>query len=404
MKLEIVHIVVLFVLHTCFFYEVSAQEMHDGKVSPAYEGQTCFAEKRDKITNDYIGFYQKYISRIRGTECPMYPSCSNYGLKVFRDKSFCEGMLYTADRMLRCGHDKSFYNVTLQYGEKSLLDWPSYQRTPKDLVYKGSVILRTNRKSKQKDAYSFIQYLINQKQYEMALLEISRNTYFHTFENEQIYQDKLLCYEALEREEDGIFDYETNFPDSIQSFLPVAIKVAKLYYKLDNYDRALAVLNTAESMNPDDVYRKMIFQSILQVRKSDYDSAISILNQAQMQFPENSLVLTQNLQLVDAIKSTPLKSPVLARILSIIPGGGYAYSKQYQTAITSFLINAVLGYATYSCIKRENYGMACLTGVFSLTFYFGNIMGGGKSAHRYNRTMLNNQINKLVEINGLSYY
>ena len=404
MRLDLVRIAILFTLHLCFICKTSAQEMHDGVISPAYEKGTHSTEKKHKIANDYISFYQKYISGIRGTECPMYPSCSNYGLKAFRDKTFCEGMLYTADRMLRCGHDKQYYDVTLQYGEKTLLDWPSYQKTPQNLIYKGSVVLRTNQRSKQKDAYSFIQYLINQKQYEMALLEINRNAYFHSLENKQVYQDKLLCYEALEREEDGVLDYETSFPDSIRSILPVAIKAAKLYYNLDNYDQALAILSTTKGTNPDDIYRKMIFQSVLQVKKADYDSAISILNQAQRKFPENSLVLTKNLQLVNEIKATPLKNPVLARMLSIIPGGGYAYSKQYQTAITSFLVNGLLAYATYNCIKKENYGLACLTGVFSFTFYFGNILGGGKSVHRYNRRVLNEQINKLVEINGLSYY
>lgn len=73
-------------------------------------------------------------------------------------------------------------------------------------------------------------------------------------------------------------------------------------------------------------------------------------------------------------------------MLSVIPGAGYAYTKQYQTAITSLLINSVLAYATYTCIKRDNYGMAALSGIFSLTFYFGNILGAGKSANRYNQS------------------
>ncbi|MFN8844231.1 MAG: hypothetical protein ACK5WV_11580, partial [Chryseotalea sp.] len=31
---------------------------------------------KQSAVNEYIGFYQKYISGIRGQECPMYPSCS----------------------------------------------------------------------------------------------------------------------------------------------------------------------------------------------------------------------------------------------------------------------------------------------------------------------------------------
>jgi hypothetical protein len=36
--------------------------------------------KKESSVNDYINFYQKYISNIRGHECPMYPSCSNFGI------------------------------------------------------------------------------------------------------------------------------------------------------------------------------------------------------------------------------------------------------------------------------------------------------------------------------------
>lgn len=379
-----------------------AQELHDGKAS-TNEVKENPAQANNKVTDEYIGFYQRFISEARGSECPMYPSCSNYGLRAFNDRPFFEAMLYTADRMLRCGHDKDYYEVTVQYGEKSLLDWPAYQPVPKSLIYRGSTILRTESSQKQ-DNLSFINYLINNKQYDMALLEINRAFYFHTSGKESLYRNKLLCYEALEREEDGVFDYEMSFPDSVRRQFPVALKAAKLYYNMDNFDMALSVLEKTEGQTDDEVYRKLIFQSVLRTEKQDYLSALSLLDEAKAKFPQNGHVIGESIRLVNQIKDTSLKNPNVARALSIIPGGGYAYAKQYQTALTSFLINAVLAYATYNCIKKDNYGMACLTGIFSLTFYFGNIMGGGKSAHRYNESVISRQINKLTEINGLGYY
>jgi hypothetical protein len=74
----------------------------------------------------------------------------------------------------------------------------------------------------------------------------------------------------------------------------------------------------------------------------------------------------------------------LSGLLSIIPGLGYAYTGHNQTAVTAFLVNGLLGYATYTNIKNANYGMGILTGVFNLSFYLGNIYGGIKSAKRYN--------------------
>ena len=68
----------------CVTYVV-AQELHDGKLSQSHTEINQSEQAGAKITNDYIGLYQKYISQARGSECPMYPSCSNYGLKAFNE-------------------------------------------------------------------------------------------------------------------------------------------------------------------------------------------------------------------------------------------------------------------------------------------------------------------------------
>lgn len=67
-------------------------------------------KKEASATDDYIGFYQKYISGIRGHECPMYPSCSHFGLKTFSEKNAASAFVMTSDRLLRCGHDHSNYS------------------------------------------------------------------------------------------------------------------------------------------------------------------------------------------------------------------------------------------------------------------------------------------------------
>ena len=51
------------------------EERVDGQIITS--GQTYFnssLKKKETATNDYINFYQKYISGIRGQSCPMYPS------------------------------------------------------------------------------------------------------------------------------------------------------------------------------------------------------------------------------------------------------------------------------------------------------------------------------------------
>ena len=99
-----------------------------------------------------------------------------------------------------------------------------------------------------------------------------------------------------------------------------------------------------------------------------------------------------------------MKKPAVARFLSIIPGAGYIYTKQPLNAVTSLINNSLLAYATYTSIKLENYGVAGLMGVFSLSFYFGNIIGAGNSAKKYNQYQIKQQANRLMYYNQINNF
>ena len=68
-----------------------------------------------------------------------------------------------------------------------------------------------------------------------------------------------------------------------------------------------------------------------------------------------------------------------------VPGGGYVYDRQPASALTALIVNGLLAYATATSIKSNNYGVAAVMGVFSLTFYTGNILGAVSGAKRYNK-------------------
>lgn len=53
-----------------------------------------------------VGFYQKYISPIDGSDCPMYPSCTRYSIESFKKHGFVPGWIMTVDRLYRCGRDE----------------------------------------------------------------------------------------------------------------------------------------------------------------------------------------------------------------------------------------------------------------------------------------------------------
>ena len=86
-----------------------------------------------------------------------------------------------------------------------------------------------------------------------------------------------------------------------------------------------------------------------------------------------------NYETINNFKILKEKNPTLSGIISIIPGAGYFYTGHKQTAVSAFVINSLLAYATFTNIKSKNYGMAILTGIFNLSFYIGNFQGSIKS-------------------------
>jgi len=372
-----------------------AQEQHDRKLimiesSHSYSG-------RESAVTDYIYLYQKYISGARGSQCPMYPSCSNYGLMVFRERPFYEAIVLTSDRLLRCGNDQHFYHETYQNGTSRLLDYPSYKAIPTNLIYHPvQYVYADNLKAytKEDSCKLFVNHLINNADYNLALLEIERNIYYNKNCDVDYYINKLSCYEALDREEDAIYDYQFRFPASVQNDEKVKIKMSGIYYKIDNYEYALNVLKGTQYDDVDNKYKSLVLQGIIAIRKKNYTEAESLFLEAS-QYDLAKTTSSKNLTILKEICNAKVKKSSAAKLLSVVPGGGYLYTHHYKNALTSFLINAALGYATYSCINNKNYGMAIITGIFSVSFYAGNILGAGNSAVRYNQYIIEKGVNKL---------
>ena len=55
-----------------------------------------------KILITMIRFYQKYLSPLKSTKCPYYPSCSSYGLEAIRKYGAFKGGILALWRIIRC--------------------------------------------------------------------------------------------------------------------------------------------------------------------------------------------------------------------------------------------------------------------------------------------------------------
>lgn len=55
-----------------------------------------------KVLLQIIRLYQRYISPMKTTKCPYYPTCSCYGREAIETHGALKGGLLTAWRVLRC--------------------------------------------------------------------------------------------------------------------------------------------------------------------------------------------------------------------------------------------------------------------------------------------------------------
>jgi putative component of membrane protein insertase Oxa1/YidC/SpoIIIJ protein YidD len=354
-------------------------------------------KKGESATNDYIGFYQKYISGIRGHECQMYPSCSNYGLKTFNETNFVSAFVMTSDRLLRCGHDHNKYSLTLNEKGFKFIDYPDYDKAPSDLYYRrNEYYFSYSDTVKDQKSFLFIKKLINNQYYQEALLEIMRIEFQSETFDVDLFINKLICLKALGEYEKALFEFETKCPEEFKLNSELLFQIALIQYKLQNFD--LALISNAAALelcnNKFSKPRIISLDGLLHANKYDWENSLKSYKSLSV-FDSYKQTSEFNYSLVKKANQFKNKSPLVAGILSIIPGGGYAYTGHRQTAISALVINGLLAYATYTSVKTNNYGMGILTGAFNLSFYLGNIYGATKSAKRYNEQQKKSIINKL---------
>lgn len=351
---------------------------------------------QSNAVHDYIGLYQKYVSGLKNGRCAMYPSCSNYGLQVFGEYPFFTAMAMTSDRLIRCSHDQHLYDKTYAYGLRSCVDNPDFVTTPPSSVGR----LYTDTKRWPDAALQFVDYLINEGDYNSALLEIRRIEFMDNVFIPHLYAKKLLCMRALGMYEEGIFEFETLEDNAAKTNSRICLQASLAYYETGNYEETINKLNMLDAAGDSTAYyNQYILQGITYSRMEEYDKAMNSFEQAARY---NVGTYDRNIDFLNQLSAQKRKSPIVAKCLSIIPGLGYLYSGHKGSALTSLLVNGALGYATYTSVKSQNYGVAALCGLFTISFYMGNINGAGRSATRYNESMRRNIITQLESINHIN--
>jgi putative component of membrane protein insertase Oxa1/YidC/SpoIIIJ protein YidD len=336
---------------------------------------------KSSSSEDYISFYQKNISDLRSGSCPMYPSCSNYALETIKEQGLIIGIINGSDRLLRCGHEHKYYNLTLQEKGFKLIDLPNNLKET-GLLFYVEHSTHTFNSFYQDSTLNFLASLINDGLYGEALIEINKIKIAKKEFGDDLIAFEMMCLNAMKRYDKVIYNYSL-LNSSSKNNTDVIKQLVSSHLKLENYSEIIKIdsILIAKDKNEYRVRQllNLVFTSYLNENKFT-EAKLYVSNKRLNSLDESNAETALN-----DLNSIKYKSPTLATITSIIiPGSGYIYAGHTVTGISALIFNSLLAYATYTSFKSNNTGMGVLTGLIGMGFYISNIQGSAKSVIRYN--------------------
>ncbi|MBM4279634.1 MAG: hypothetical protein FJ137_02365 [Deltaproteobacteria bacterium] len=106
---------------------------------------------------------------------------------------------------------------------------------------------------------------------------------------------------------------------------------------------------------------------------------------------------------VDAIDrkgELPMRDPLVAALLSVVPGGGHFYLGQWATGVTSLGWNALFIFAAVSAWLTGDWGIATVLTFAELGWYSGSMFGAIAGAYRHNRDAVRNWHDDVLATHG----
>lgn len=102
--------------------------------------------------------------------------------------------------------------------------------------------------------------------------------------------------------------------------------------------------------------------------------------------------------LIESCYCPNVKSIRTAQTLNaVLPGAGYLYVGQRQSALTSFLLNAIFIWSTVELFHHNHPGPAIFMLSLESGWYFGGILGAGLAAREYNEALYTQVASPLLQ-------
>lgn len=209
------------------------------------------------------------------------------------------------------------------------------------------------------------EYLIPQKEHE-RLLEVQ-------------YQ-MVLCYYLGKRYENAIAAYNHSRLYTVNTSFPayhdLLIILYESYLETEDETKAEHALRTLKRYYPETA-KKLELATVM------IDGDLCAIEKESLNDPSKTY-LAEILTEYEAKKKSINKAQTLNMVL---PGAGYLYVGQKQSAITAFLLNGLFIAATVHFFNKGHVAAGIITASFEAGWYFGGIYGAGESAKLYNERL-----------------
>lgn len=177
-----------------------------------------------------------------------------------------------------------------------------------------------------------------------------------------------------------------------------AFMAARCDQRRNNYHAALSRLNALADPEQDPAVRDRALYAIgwlmLETRNpgaaGNAFQAISDAGEARYKPAD----LVERLSGIDTL---PVKRPAVAGILSVIPGGGYLYTKRRSDALISFVFVSAGAGAAWESFDNDMNILGAILAFVTAGFYSGSIYGSIGSAHKYNADVYDAFVSDLRE-------
>lgn len=196
----------------------------------------------------------------------------------------------------------------------------------------------------------------------------------------ELYYEILLCYYLGKKYEevDQAFRLTalSNVDPSFPAYKDLLVILYDTYVQLNNDARANYILELIHQNDPE-AYEKCILSTAL--IKADFPT-IKMIDQLPPPKPYLDQMLTQY--------EKQKKSVNTAKLLNaVIPGAGYYYIGQKQTAVTAFLVNGLFIAAAVHFFLKNEIAAGVITTSFEAGWYFGGIYGVAHETKFYNERL-----------------